>query len=438
MVSLFLLLACRMPTPFVDTQETSSPYINSPDTEAPLSVTVGPIVGGVSSTTATVMVRGSISGELELELGDWTSEPQAIDSESDYTTHFFLENLEPSTTYEYRVLDREGSFRTPPPPGQHEDFGFVVFADAVSDDQGEPMDTYLTAGTFDISFALQIGDLDHRNPGTEIPYDVENWRQMYREQLAEYAQGETLQQEIISKAPLFHVWDDHDYGADDVCHDAPFKDISTQAFYEYFPVPADMPNRAQGIWHKITWGIAELYMLDLRSQRADGDLKDGPDKSMLAYNDIEDDQKTWLKRELRDSTAVWKFLISSSVWNPHSKPTDSWQVFSTERMELLDFFEENDITGVIVISGDIHSGGGIDDGTHSGVPEITVATTNYRNQNCTGGVCGDWSEGIWVGNEPRGFAAIKVQQDNVILKSVGYDGKVRQAYEVVAENPGGS
>ncbi len=432
MTPLLLLLACRMPAPFVDTQETSSPYIDLPDTEAPQSVTVGPIVGGVSSTTATVMVRGSVTGELELELDDWTSEPQAVGSESDYTTHFYLENLEPSTTYQYRILDREGSFRTPPPPGQHEDFGFVVFADAVSNDEGKTSDTYVMAGTLDISFALQIGDLDHRNPGDVYPHDIDNWRQMYREQLAEFSQGETLQQHILHKAPLFHVWDDHDYGADDVYYDAPFKEISTQAFYEYFPMPADMPNQAQGIWHKIQWGIAELYFLDLRSHRAAGDLEDGPEKSILAYEHKSDDQKSWLKSELQASTAVWKFLISSSVFNPNSKATDSWAEFPTERQELLDFLDENHITGVMVISGDIHSGGGIDDGTNSGIPEITVATTNYRADNCTG-ECGEWSEGIWIGNDPRGFAAIKVHQDNVVLHSMGSDGKVRQAYVEIAE-----
>src|SRR5687768_17705662 len=41
-------------------------------------------------------------------------------------------------------------------------------------------------------------------------------------------------------------------------------------------------------------------------------------------------------------------------------------------------FRSNQIGGVIVVSADLHSGGGIDNGSNAGLPEITVPHTNLN------------------------------------------------------------
>ena len=76
----------------------------------------------------------------------------------------------------------------------------------------------------------------------------------------------------------------------------------------------------------------------------------------------------FFKGELLASTAVWKLVMSSVPWNPTSKDVDSWQGFQTEQHELVSFIESKGITGVLFASGDMHSGGGIDDGTTSFFP----------------------------------------------------------------------
>ena len=58
--------------------------------------------------------------------------------------------------------------------------------------------------------------------------------------------------------------------------------------------------------------------------------------------------------------------MSSVPFNPGTKPYDAWGGFLDERGELLQFIEDNNITGVVVMTGDIHSGGAMDDGTNSG------------------------------------------------------------------------
>ena len=49
----------------------------------------------------------------------------------------------------------------------------------------------------------------------------------------------------------------------------------------------------------------------------------------------------------------------------------------------------------MIVSGDIHTGGAIDDGTWSDLPEMNVPTTNMRQCHCTSPTCGSWSVGLY-------------------------------------------
>lgn len=158
---------------------------------------------------------------------------------------------------------------------------------------------------------------------------------------------------------------------------------------------------------------------------------------MLNGGHIANDQMTWLKDSLARSTARWKFIISPSVWNPNSKRGDSWHGHKEEQDELVKYIHELGITGVIVMSGDLHSAGGIDDGTNSYFPELSVPATNlHYTSNCTGGFCGWWSEGILTAIDPSGYAMVRVSHDNlrgadsVILETKGEDGNSRLKYTV--------
>src|SRR5262245_7736801 len=85
-----------------------------------------------------------------------------------------------------------------------------------------------------------------------------------------------------------------------------------------------------GIWHKFRYAQAEIFMPDLRSQRDPNSVSDGPNKSIIGT-----EQKTWMKESLLQSTANWKFIMSTVPFNPISKPSDSWAVFQTEGTEIV-------------------------------------------------------------------------------------------------------
>jgi alkaline phosphatase D len=169
-------------------------------------------------------------------------------------------------------------------------------------------------------------------------------------------------------------------------------------------------------------------VLDLRSQRDPNTDTDDSDKSMLDGNEIADDQKDWLKDGLSNSTATWKFLISSVTGNPTARlnANDAWRDFSTEREEIQDYIEDNSITGVIMLTGDLHTGGAIDDGTYNGfsLPEMCVPHTNLVDGNIKN--VGTWSEGVTTG--ARGYGLVTVSSGSVVLEVYGANGTLRHSF----------
>jgi len=85
-------------------------------------------------------------------------------------------------------------------------------------------------------------------------------------------------------------------------------------------------------------------------------------------------QHDWLVRGLHESPATWKIVLTPVSMNKTIKTWDSWSRFSKEREDLLESIK--DVPNVIFISGDVHSGGAIDDGSHSGRIEVATPHAN--------------------------------------------------------------
>ncbi len=416
------------------------------DPASPAAVFTGPIIGAVSDSSAGVNLRMDDTTLVRVELCEdpdfegyihSSDEDWAIEA-SDWTAQLRVDGLSPDTLYHLRVLAADEvqalstmpSFRTAPAAGSSVSFGFGLLADTATLDALEAP-AYQALGAMDPDFVIQLGDLDHRDPATVAAGDIRAWRAMHRETLGGNTAGQALAAHILVDTPFFHTWDDHDYGENNAVGGQPWAGNALQAYYEYFPVPAAMPNPRAGIWYSFRWAQLEVFMLDDRSQRCLGDEAASVAPSMLDCFLIEDDQKSWLLQGLLDSTATWKLIVSGSCWNPAGKQTDSWAEHPIEWHQILDFIDDNGITGVFVASGDIHSGGGIDDGTNSGIPELTVPTTNAETDVCTGGSCGTWSVAVREGF-PAGFGWIEISSEagleTLELRTYGSDGSARLSW----------
>lgn len=413
-------------------------------------VSDGPLVGGVTARSAKVFVRTDVPAIVQIQFSTSASMSRPLVTaeyttkySSDLTHIFTLDDLVTDKVYYYSVIvdgqPQHSSpfphFKTFPKAGQATPFEFAITTD-VGNFKKNSAPSFQTILSANPAFLLQIGDWDHRDPTT-----LYEMRKMHREVRGKdtYA-GSDFDLHIAKAIPLFHVWDDHDYGMNDGDYTFFAKPQALKAYLEYYPTADNMPNPEAGIWQQFTYAHSEIYMLDVRSNRDPNDIVDDKDKSMLNGESIKNDQKAWLLNSLRNSSAKWKFITSGVPFNPTSKPSDGWGAFTTEWQEIVSFINQNKITGVIVLSGDLHSGGAIDDGTNSGLVEMSVPHTNMNMllDHPTGVTTitpGTWSHGLLSGVSSAGFGWVRVETnpDKVVLEARGEYGDVRKSIEIFAE-----
>ena len=97
-----------------------------------IRVTHGPILGRPTATSMTLWARTNDAGPVTVFYGkeegnlDQVAPPLETSIDRDNTGLLTLENLEPNTTYFYRIEDHQlgGSFTTLPDPGQFQNAEF--------------------------------------------------------------------------------------------------------------------------------------------------------------------------------------------------------------------------------------------------------------------------------------------------------------------------
>jgi len=154
--------------------------------------------------------------------------------------------------------------------------------------------------------------------------------------------------EISRRIPQYASWDNHDYAPEPADKRAKGKEDSLRAFKMLWPNPAYGEADNPGVYFKFTRGDVDFFMTDDRYHR---DPNGAPENGRKSY--LGERQLAWLKRELLASKAKIKVLTSGGEWQTHSQKA-SWASFLRERNDLFKFIEENNITGVLLLSGDRH------------------------------------------------------------------------------------
>ena len=149
-------------------------------------------------------------------------------------------------------------------------------------------------------------------------------------------------EKFMKSMPNYALWDDHDFGPND--SDANFKNkhLTTQMFRHtwlnpYYGIDGD------GVCTHFSKSDADFFFLDTRSF---SDMKKG---ALLG-----DKQLNWLKQLLLESKANFKFIGLGAQFISDDEMGVHMGKFPEERQKLLDFISENNITGVIFLSGDRH------------------------------------------------------------------------------------
>jgi alkaline phosphatase D len=379
------------------------------------SVTIaqGPMIGAVTAKSAAVWFRLTAPAVVRVR---WLpasgpdyiySAPVAVTPDADDTGRVALPNLMAGKVYTYQVgitgpegvETWTGSYAFSTIPATVSTVSIAVLADFSNKLKSSPALRDALSKRPDL--LAVIGDLDHRNPASgsktgyyppgDAPQVLADMRAMHRDTRDfataignDFATGliglpDTGQLQI----PLYYGWDDHDFctnNADDTC---PFSPLSVQAYREYYLWQAD--NGIDGTngcalpstFQRIDYGrVASVFILDARSAR------NSAPKSMLGTC-----QYNWLTKGLASSKATWKIVLTPVPFNPTVKTWDAWGAFPKERSTFVSYIQKKGIKNLVFLSGDIHSGGAVDDGTHSTWPELAVPHANmpddWINTFCT-------------------------------------------------------
>jgi alkaline phosphatase D len=319
----------------------------------------GPMVGAVTPTDARIWLRTSgehqivIEHARDLEMrSPVATNPVVARKANDYTLVVEIDDLEPATTYHYRVLvngkgDRylkeHPPFRFTTAPAKGEAVSFrVAFGSCpkFQDDRIQPIWWVIPGLEPDLFF--WIGDNVY---GDTLDPDI--LREEYRRQ-----RDLPGVLPVIRNLPNLAIWDDHDFALNNHDRTNPIKEPSLEVFTQYWPNPSYGLPDVPGVFFSYSYGAVDFFFIDDRYHRDPNAEPDTPDKTMLGPA-----QFRWLQNQLLDSTAVFKVIVSGSGFTTSKGPGgDSWAAFLHERNRLFDFIRDSEISGVILLSGDSHVG----------------------------------------------------------------------------------
>lgn len=319
----------------------------------PTTVELGPLLGDVTATSAKVWVKAATPGPLSVAVskqadlsGRVSHKAPALDAESLFSAQVSINGLEPATRYYYAVLKGEEfvtpapfpSFTTAPRDGAsgHQRIAFVSCVGNTGPESAPTWADMASRTNFDL--LLMLGD-NHYGNTTNVAKHFEFYGVQRR--LPGYA-------DLSRRVPQYAIWDNHDYAPEPTDRRAAGKAESLRAFKMLWPNPSFGEPDNPGVYFKFTRGDIEFFMLDGRYHR---DPNTAPEDGRKTH--LGEKQLAWLKRELLASKAKIKVLATGGEWQTYSQAA-SWTSFLRERNDLFKFIEDNNITGLLLLSGDRH------------------------------------------------------------------------------------
>lgn len=326
--------------------------------------------GAVTATTARVRPRFDGAGTVALEYStdsgfatSTTTATQAIDSSTDFTGDFNLTGLTKATQYYFRfVVDgvtgaSAGQFRTFK-VGEAWNFTIVAAGDANWDSYA---DTYERMQAHDPDLFIGLGDVPYLDITTN---DISQFRSEYGSWLTRTEVGS-----IMAAVPYVWLWDDHDFGTNDVGASAPSAPAAQSFYRERSPHYA--LNDSSAIYQSWTIGRVRFILTDLRSERSGSTF-------------LSPAQMQWFKDEVTaaasDSSIRAVVWLNSVPWISSAK-IDTWSDASAQRTEIANHVASEGMADKFIIwSADMHAVA-LDDGTNSvgGFPVWHMAPINRVN-----------------------------------------------------------
>ena len=154
-------------------------------------------------------------------------------------------------------------------------------------------------------------------------------------------------QPYLASVHQYGTWDDHDYGPNDSDRGFWNKKMTRQAFIDFHGNPEPIYDN-EGITTRFEWSDCEFFLLDNRWWKSpNGDSSNN--KNYFGRLQIR-----WLIDNLISSTATFKFICTGGqILNP-VQVFENYSNYESEKKYLFEQLENNNIKGVIFLTGDRH------------------------------------------------------------------------------------
>ena len=156
---------------------------------------------------------------------------------------------------------------------------------------------------------------------------------------------------LLASTHHYATWDDHDYGPNNSDRTWVQKDLAKEAFDLFWGnLTSGLPGSGAGITSTFRYQDTDFFLLDNRSFRTPNDQRRADNKTVLGEAQLE-----WLIESLIFSDSPWKMVgIGGQVLNTHRGGETYANLAPDELAYLLRRIEEENISGVVFLSGDRH------------------------------------------------------------------------------------
>lgn len=318
-----------------------------------LSLMAGPMLGDLKSDGLSIWLRTANTRKLSVQLTSSTNKkltysfkPEAAGLDQ----RIVIDGLQANTFYQYKIIQRnktlaQGTFTTAPKDDDKSTVR-IAFGSCFHKRGIHNPNIFNAILMREPNAMMLLGDIavDDRNANVSLhrtDYLLRDMSQPW--------------QKLTAHIPLYTSWDDHDYRDNDLSgisrnFTTEDRDNLRKLWRQNWNNPT---NEGEGIYFNTRIGEVELIMLDTRSCRKPKER--GKYASYLGKA-----QQEWLKATLKNSDATFKIISSGTMWSDYmTKAKDSWGTWDkTAREEIFSFIEDENISGVLLISGDRHGARG--------------------------------------------------------------------------------
>jgi len=334
-----------------------------------------PLLGYVEMTEVCLVIHTKDfqfqenSNQMELEYWIETKPKEKIllvseniDKSRDNTYHFILKDLIPGTSYNYSygptittVSKEVYSFktqtlwqhRTEPPAFRVATGSCAYINEKEYDRPGEPYGSdyfiFDTIVSKKPDMMLWLGDNIYLR---EVDYMSESGI-VHR---YNHTRGTPELKKLLSYCPNYAIWDDHDFGPNDSNGSYSHKDLTLDAFRQYWGNP---PFGIKGAEKAITTSFQfmdiDFFLLDNRSNRTSPDIV-GVEKPTI----LGEAQINWLVQALKFSQSPYKIVAMGGQFLNTEAKFENYAVYNEERTRIIKLIENNNISGVVFLTGDRH------------------------------------------------------------------------------------